>query len=170
MSERPEDRLARLLHEHGAALSRLAAVYEWDQQERQDLLQEIALAVWRALPSFRGESTERTFVFRIAHNRGLSHRWRQRRSHLDLEHAEEIPDQRAGPEARLAHREQQERLAAAIRRLPDSYRAPVVLTLEGLTQREVADVLGAKENTIAVRLTRARRMLRELLGEEKPSP
>ena len=74
MSERAEVRFGRLLQEHGPALNRLAAGYEWDPVERQDLLQDIALAIWRALPAFRGESSERTFVFRIAHNRGLTHR------------------------------------------------------------------------------------------------
>lgn len=165
----PRERFARLLDEHGPALARLAAVYEWDPVEREDLLQEIGLAIWRALPSFRAESTERTFVFRIAHNRGLTHRWRQRRRGLDLSAAEQLPDERSDPSAGVAEQEQHERLAAAIRRLPEIYRAAVVLTLEGLSQREVGDVLGAQENAIAARLSRARRLLRDLLNAKEPA-
>jgi RNA polymerase sigma-70 factor (ECF subfamily) len=165
-AERPSDRLHRLLHEHGPALNRLAAGYEWDPVERQDLLQEIALAIWRALPAFRGDSSERTFVFRIAHNRGLTHRWQRRRHATDLAAADQIPDHQSGPEAALAAQDRQERLAAAIRRLPDAQRAAVLLLLEGLSQREVGEVLGVDENAVAARLSRARKHLRVLLGEE----
>ena len=49
----------------------LAFSYEAVASVREELVQEIALAIWQALPRFRGECSERTFVFRIAHNRGL---------------------------------------------------------------------------------------------------
>ena len=68
-----EERFERILGEHGAAISRLAYSYEAVAGIREELVQEIALAIWRALPHFRGECSERTFVFRIAHNRGLTH-------------------------------------------------------------------------------------------------
>src|SRR5215472_7965496 len=63
-----------LLREYEPALRRLAAAYEPDVHEREDLLQDIAFALWRALPCFRGDSSTRTFVYRIAHNRAISHR------------------------------------------------------------------------------------------------
>ena len=56
----------------GPALARVAASYAYGAAEREDLLQDILLAVWRALPRFAGRSSLRTYVFRIAHNRGLS--------------------------------------------------------------------------------------------------
>jgi DNA-directed RNA polymerase specialized sigma24 family protein len=68
-----EERFERVLGEHGAAISRLAYSYEAVAGIREELVREIALAIWRALPHFRGECSERTFVFRIAHNRGLTH-------------------------------------------------------------------------------------------------
>ena len=166
MSERAEVRFGRLLQEHGPALNRLAAGYEFDPVERQDLLQDIALAIWRALPAFRGESSERTFVFRIAHNRGLTHRWQRRRGSASLALDDELPDDRHPADDQVMHRDQHERLSGAIRRLPESQRAAVMLTLEGLSHREIAEVLGVEENAIAARLSRARRQLRTLLGEE----
>ncbi len=71
MAESTDGRFARLLVEHGAALRRLAAAYEADVDERDDLIQEISFAIWRALPAFRGDCSERTFVFRIAHNNAI---------------------------------------------------------------------------------------------------
>ena len=63
--------LERLLAAHGAGLHRVARAYAKNPAEAADLAQEIAVAVWRALPGFRGQCSERTFVFRIAHNRGI---------------------------------------------------------------------------------------------------
>ena len=63
----------RLLAENGPALSRLAASYTNTAADRDDLVQEIALSIWRGLPQFRGECSERTFIFRIAHNRAVTH-------------------------------------------------------------------------------------------------
>jgi RNA polymerase sigma factor (sigma-70 family) len=60
-----EESFARILREHGSALARLAASYAHDPADREDLLQEILLAIWTALPRFRGDCSERTFAFRI---------------------------------------------------------------------------------------------------------
>jgi DNA-directed RNA polymerase specialized sigma24 family protein len=90
-----EAQFDRMLSEHGAAVSRLAYSYEAVGGIREELVQEIALAIWQALPHFRGECSERTFVFRIAHNRGLTHVSRRRprqRSLDDLEEADEPAD------------------------------------------------------------------------------
>lgn len=159
------ERFARILREHGPALARLAAGYEADPHEREDLVQETALAVWRALPSFRGECSERTFVFRIAHNRGLAYRWHRRRRFEALDAADAVRDPRPDPASQAVARLDRERLATAVRQLPEAYRAVVMLTLEGLPNRDVAEVLGITENNVAVRLTRARQRLRDLLAE-----
>ena len=152
----------------GPALARLAAGYEADPAEREDLVQEIAIALWRALPRFRGECSERTFVYRVAHNRGLTHRARRRRRHEPLDHAPEPIDPRPGPEASVLSSQRHERLAHAVRQLDPALRVVVLLTLEGLSNREVAEVVGITENNVAVRLTRARRKLRDLLAESTP--
>ena len=73
-----EEQFDRILAEYGPSISRLAFSYESIAGVREELVQEIAMAIWKALPHFRGECSERTFVFRIAHNRGLSHASRRR--------------------------------------------------------------------------------------------
>ena len=82
VAENREARYLRLVSEHERAIRRLASSYERDVGRRQDLVQDIWLALWQALPGFRGDCSERTFVFRIAHNRGVSHiqHWRRRRT------------------------------------------------------------------------------------------
>jgi len=158
-------RFDRLLRDHEAVVRRLAHSYERDPARRQDLVQEIWLAVWQALPRFRGEASERTFVFRIAHNRAVTHieHWQRRRTEVldeDAPWADVGPD----PEYALSQRERQERLRAAVQALPLNLRQVVVLTLEGLSHAEVADIVGISENNVAVRMTRARAELTRLLG------
>ncbi len=147
----------RLLHEYDRPLRRLASSYERDPARQQDLVQDIWLAVWQALPRFRNECSERTFVFRIAHNRAVSHvdHWQRRRTDVldaDAPFADPGPD----PEHALSQQQRQDRLRAAVQALPMGMRQVVVLTLEGLSNAEVADVIGISENNVAVRLTRAR--------------
>ncbi len=166
MSRALEQQYDRILREHGPALRRVAASYEADRARREDLFQEICLALWRALPRFREEASERTFAFRIAHNRGLTHGWRSRGRHgatADLEEAGELADPRPTPEGAAEEGERRSRLHDAVRRLPLAARQVVVLSLEGLGQREIGDILGITENNVAVRLTRARKLLRQAL-------
>jgi RNA polymerase sigma-70 factor (ECF subfamily) len=162
-----QEQLGRLLVENRAALSRLAASYTRSVGDRDDLLQEIAMALWRALSSFRGECSERTFVFRIAHNRCITH-LSKRRTNVSLEEAEiEVEDPSANAEAALAEAQERQRLMAAVRDLPAIHREVLVLALEGMGYREIADVVGISESNVGVRLNRARDRLKELL-ESKP--
>jgi RNA polymerase sigma factor (sigma-70 family) len=162
-----EERFSRILGEHGPAISRLAFSYEMVASVREELVQEIALAIWQALPHFRGECSERTFVFRIAHNRGLSHAWKRRPAHepLDeIEDADQPIDPRPHPEAQAAQIHDRARLMSAIQSLPVAHRQMIVLMLEGLSHAEIAEVAGITENNVAVRLNRARKALKDALG------
>ncbi|GAB2504113.1 RNA polymerase sigma factor [Lysobacter humi (ex Lee et al. 2017)] len=151
-----------VLAEHGAMLSRIAASVEADPVRRQDLLQEIALALWRALPAFRGEAGLRTFVARVAQNRAVDHVARHAgRAGLPLD--ETHVDEHGDPIDSADAVQRRGRLLAAIRRLPVGQRQAVVLALEGFSQREIAEALGVEENSIAQRLSRARRQLRAWL-------
>ena len=162
-----EQRFERILGEHGPAISRLAYSYEAVAGIREELVQEIALAIWQALPHFRGECSERTFVFRIAHNRGLTHVGRRRppqQSLDDLQEADEPMDPRPHPDEQLAQINQRERLGSAVQSLPVGHKQMIVLMLEGLSHAEIGEVLGITENNVAVRLTRARKALKDAMG------
>lgn len=157
----------RVLRDHGPALARLARSYEREPARSEELLQDISLALWQAWPTFRGECSERTFVYRIAHNRGLSHAWKRppAAEPLDaLPEAHEPVDPRPRPEEIAAGRQQRRHLQDAILGLPLGHRQTVLLMLEGLSQAEMAEVLGTTENNVAVRLTRARAALRDAMG------
>ena len=150
----------RIVRVHGPAFSRLARGYVDDAADHDDLLQEILIAVWKALPRFRGEASERTFVFRIAHNRAITYAGKTRRQVART--TELRTDQPADPSPVEA--DSSEELRRAVRKLPTVQRQVVMLYLEGLSPAEIAAVQGITENNANVRLTRARQALRELLG------
>jgi RNA polymerase sigma factor (sigma-70 family) len=162
-----ERRFDALLAQHGASVARLAASYTNNSAEREDLFQDIAMAIWQALPRFRQECSERTFLFRVAHNRGISHIARRRLPLSAIPEGMDVVDTRSDPVAALVNQQQGERLLNAIRRLPVSYRQIVTLTLENLSYADIADVVGISESNVGARLTRARQMLRRLLQEQK---
>jgi RNA polymerase sigma-70 factor (ECF subfamily) len=162
-----EEQFDRILADHGPAISRVAFGYEAVASFREELVQEIALAIWQALPHFRGDCSERTFVFRIAHNRGLSHAWKRRPPYQpldELEEADQPIDPRPHPEEQAVQVHQRARLMSAIRSLPVTHRQLIVLMLEGFSHAEMAEVSGITENNVAVGLSRARKALKDALG------
>jgi len=160
-----DERFARLTEQFGAAISRTARSYATSVAEREDLEQDIAVALWRALPAFRGDCAERTFVLRIAHNQALSLLARRRRSamaQLEDDVAAGLPD----PELLAGLSERMRRVFQAIHALPFGQRQVLVLALEGLGHQEIGQVLGISANNVAVRVSRARSDLKKTLGEE----
>lgn len=152
------------VREHGRMVARICASYESDRGLAEELHQDILLALWRALPTHRGESSLRTFIARIAHNRAVTHVAKRAKQPLTAELSEEIPCVMPPPEQAIVSADQREKLLAAVRALPLQFRQPVMLTLEGFTPAEMTDVLGLAPSVISVRLTRAKALLRTLLN------
>ena len=150
-----------LLETYSAALRRLCSVYAVDPADQQDLFQEILLALWKSSPHFRGDSSVRTWLYRIAHNVAVTASIRTRRKRLHEVQTDELPP--LAPDVD----ERREQLLDAVRRLGPVDRELVVLYLEGLSNREIGDVLGMTEGTAAVKLTRVRQRLCALLLPEK---
>lgn len=150
------------MHAYGEALVRVAWGYVNNAADHDDLLQDILVAIWRALPRFRGDASERTFVLRVAHNRGMTFISR-RRVHDSLDAHVAIADSRPGPDEELDRASEHARLRTAVRTLPPMLRETVMLRLEGCSVPEIAAVLNVTENNVSVRLNRALGRLRELL-------
>lgn len=157
--------LERVLRTHAPALGRLAASYESRPALREELLQDIAFALWRALPSFRQESSEKTFVMRIATNRALSHIAARPPAADGLDAADEVADTLPRPDEMAARAQTAARLQSAVHGLPLALRQVMVLAFEGLSNEEIAAVLGLTAGNVGVRLHRGKALLKAALGE-----
>jgi RNA polymerase sigma-70 factor (ECF subfamily) len=155
----------QVVRDHHGMIHRIATSYEAGVAAVEDLVQDIYIAVWQALPTFRGESSIRTFVARIATNRAITHVARATRRPISVELNEDMPAAGADPERHTIAEDRRARLAAAVRAMPLTYRQVAMLALEGLTVRETADVLGISPNAVAIRLSRAKDRLRAHMGE-----
>ena len=160
-----QERFENLLAQNNASLARLATSYTRSRSDRDDLLQEIAMGLWQALPNFREECSERTFLFRIAHNRCITYISRRRSTEPLDEHEDALPDPAPTVESRIDADQRSQSLMRAVRKLPLHYHQVVVLALEGMDYRETSAVLGISESNVGVRLNRARALLKAALGE-----
>lgn len=160
-TEERRARFERLLAANGPALTRLAASYTRTVGDREDLLQEIALALWQALPRFRGECSERTFLFRVAQNRAFTYLARRRPTEPIREDEAGWRDRRPDPEQRCIFEQQNRCLIDALRSLPLIYREVITLALEGMSYEEISQVLGIAESNVGVRMNRGRELLRK---------
>jgi RNA polymerase sigma factor (sigma-70 family) len=156
----------QIVREHDPMLRRIASSYEARTHLAQELVQDIYFAIWRALPAYRGDAVLRTFVARIATNRAVTHVARALKVPPSSDLDESIPAPGVGPEGHAIALDRQAKLLAAVRALPLAYRQTALLTLEGLTPAEIADVLGISSNAVAIRMSRAKALLRELIGEK----
>jgi RNA polymerase sigma-70 factor (ECF subfamily) len=147
-------------------IRRIVASYEAKSAAVEDLVQDVYMAIWRALPAFRGESSVRTFVARIATNRAITHVARASRLPAAVELSEHLPAPDDDPERQAIALDRSATLASAVRALPLKYRQAAMLALEGLTPREIADVLGISTNAVAIRMSRAKDRLRAHIGEK----
>jgi len=157
----------RIYEQYAAALQRLAGAYAVRPADREDLVQEIAVALWQALPAYRADASERTWLYRIAHNVAISasvkqHQRAQREAAPDI--VPELPSGGAGAEQHLLAEEKRRALFRAIRGLATADRQIAVLHLEGLSGAELAAVTGIAEGAVATRLTRIREKLRQAVG------
>ncbi len=153
-----------LLRAHGGALRRTCRGHERDPQRSEELFQEVLVATWRAMPRFEGRSSWKTWLLRIANNVALSHAGRESRD--PVQPVAVLPRALAdspGTDRIVDLARQRVRLLTAIQDLPPADRALLLLWLEGLSTREIAEATGLTTTNTTSRLSRLRhRLTRDL--------
>ena len=168
-----------LVGDHQRMVVQLSMNLLGDRDEALDLSQEVFLRVFRTIHRFRGQSSLRTWIYRIAVNQARNrHRFWRRRHRADqvsldehlAAHGDFVSEGEATPERVLAQKELASRLQAALDRLPFDQRTAIVLReIDGLSYDEIAFSLGVAVGTVKSRLTRARHALRLELHEARIS-
>jgi RNA polymerase sigma-70 factor (ECF subfamily) len=167
---------AELVAEHQRMVFNLGVHLLGSRDEAADLSQEVFLRVFRTIHRFRGQSSLRTWIYRIAVNQSRNRqRWWRRRHRSEQisldEHVKahgELGDRlpHAAPDRVLANKELASRVSKALDDLPFEQRTAVVLReVDGLSYEEIAFTLGITIGTVKSRLTRARQVLRGELRE-----
>ena len=163
-SESYNRRFCELFEAYQPALRRLVSAYAMNSADREDLLQDIAVGIWKSLPGFRGESSERTWIYRIAHNIAIRSSSQTRTQNVREPHFEgafERASVDTSAEDMLLLDEKRQALVEGIRNLPLAERQIVTLHLEGLSAAEIEEITGGSAGAVATRLTRIRQKLTE---------
>jgi RNA polymerase sigma-70 factor (ECF subfamily) len=157
------------LGEHGSSVMKVARAYTLTSEECQDLAQEILLQAWQSLPKFEGKASPSTWFYRVALHTAMN--WQRkdkpRRSRQQpLLEVQVLATEGANSAEQAQQRETVEQLYNAIHQLPKTDAALVLLYLDELSYREMAEVLGISESNVGVKLNRAKKSLGALMNEK----
>jgi RNA polymerase sigma factor (sigma-70 family) len=156
--------LEEIVAVHAAMVRRIASVYERHPDRVDDLVQDVWIALMRALPRLHNQAMLKSFIARITQNICVTHvrralvRQAQRLS-------DTMPDPAPAHDAATAHAARLARLVEAVRNLPQGLKAVASLYLEELPVKEIAVALGISESNASVRLHRAKSSLKLSLGD-----
>jgi len=145
-----------------------------DPLEAEDLVQETYARALGAAHRFEAGSNLRAWLFRILRNAFLDRRRRSQGGANPGSQGESVTDAELADTATSELEQAQIRalvaddVAAAVRALPEAFRSVILLDLEGMTEAEVASVLGCATGTVKSRLSRARTLLRARLAAYRP--
>ena len=151
--------------EYRQSLARIVATYEVRPELQQELHQEILLAIWKALPNFRGDSGMHTFIYRVAHNQAMNHvsRYSKIPPHQSID--EPLESQADCPEIIAMKTQKISALFKAMHQLSVIQRQILTLALEGLSYQEISEVTGLNVNNVGVRLNRAKTALKAIIEQ-----
>ena len=158
----------RIVEQYSADVGALANRLLGWPGDVEDVVQNIFLAAFLGLKKFRGRSSLRTWLFTITINECRNYRYRQMlRFSLFSRAGERLSHSSAPPADGTATKSETfEQVRRAVKALPAKYREPVVLKyLQQLGSDEIARILGISEAALHVRLSRARKKLKETLAE-----
>jgi RNA polymerase sigma-70 factor (ECF subfamily) len=156
------DCFTALMDRHLSAIRRCIGFMMRGNGATEDLTQEVVLKAWRFLRAFRGESSFRTWLTRVAINEVRQFQRRELRasSFQELSNPDVLPSRDESPYEHLARRQRTEAVRAVVKALPARYREVVILReFEELSLLEIADRLRCTVPTVKSRLFRGRAML-----------
>ncbi len=176
-----EDAFAWLIARYHQPIYSLLARTVRDRGDAADLTQEVFVKVFRGLGSFHGESSLRTWIYRIALREASNqHRWWMRHKQQEIPIEQELTDSESGnpvllkdmlvdpaesPYEAAVQQENRERVEWALSQVPEPYRTTLVLRdIEGFVYEEVAEMQGVNLGTVKSRLVRGRACLKALLA------
>jgi RNA polymerase sigma-70 factor (ECF subfamily) len=153
---------ARVVREHKGTIYTVCYMFSKDEEEVADLFQEILVNMWKGFSGFRGDSSARTWIYRVSLNTCISaERKKKRRGEsvplsMDInlfeDHDEDIRQIRL--------------LQGRISRLGPFDRAIVLLWLENLSYDEIGEIVGISAKNVSVRLFRIKEQLRNMSDEK----
>jgi RNA polymerase sigma-70 factor, ECF subfamily len=177
-----EEAFAWLIARYHQPIYSLLARTVRDRADAADLTQEVFIKVFRGVGGFHGESSLRTWIYRIALREASNQRrWWARHKQNEIGIEQEISESESGAAVRLkdllidpgespfdaaSQAETRERVERALEQVPEPYRTTLILRdIEGFVYEEVAEMQGVNLGTVKSRIMRGRACLKVLLSQ-----
>lgn len=156
-----EREFASLIKEHSRTINKVSYFYATDKVPFEDLRQEIYVNIWQSMKQFRGDSKISTWIYRVAVNAALMaiRSTKRKPETISLECC--LPD--ISTEIDDEQREKLQMLYASINKLEDIEKAIILLWLDEYSYDEIADTMGMKRNTVAIKIHRIKEKLSKSL-------
>jgi len=179
-----EEAFAWLIARYHQPIYSLLARTLHDRADAADLTQEVFVKVFRGVGRFHGESSLRTWIYRIAlHEASNQRRWWMRHKQQEVPIEQEIGEGNCGTSMKLKetlvdpgespfdmvlHEENRVRVEAALSQVPEPFRTTLILRdIEGFVYEEVAEIQGVNLGTVKSRLVRGRALLKAILEQSR---
>ena len=155
-----EQEFARLIKAHKSIIYTVCYMFSNEEDEVADLFQEVMIKVWRGLPSFKGNSDIKTWIYRIALNTCISidkKRKHRQETKLSMDINLFSDSDKETEQVNILHKR--------ISRLMPLDRAIVLLWLENISYDEIGAIIGISAKNVSVRLVRIREQLKAMSNE-----
>ncbi|KJF42100.1 RNA polymerase sigma factor [Draconibacterium sediminis] len=166
-----EEKFNTIVSENGERIRNICRYYNSNVEDQKDMYQEVLVNIWKSLDSFRGDSAMSTWVYRVAVNTSLTFTGKAFR-HMklmvdsDTTNLNSILDDE-NLKQKLAEEKLLERMQLELNQLSVIDKALISLLLEGLSMKEIAEVIGITEPNVKVKIHRIKSQLKEKLKGEQ---
>ena len=162
---RQREEFLRLISDHQDLIHKVAAMYYKNKADQEDAFQEILVNLWKAYPTFRGESKITTWMYRVALNTVISgFRKAANRVHRNRSDVS-ISDELVKPSSDGPSKDDVDVLYQAIDQLTDIEKAVIMLYMEEKTYEDIAEIMGMTRTNVGVKINRIKKKLHNLYKE-----
>ncbi|MBN2596310.1 sigma-70 family RNA polymerase sigma factor [Labilibaculum sp. A4] len=165
-----ENKFNDIVTDNGERIRRICSYYSPNHEDRKDMYQDILVNIWKSLDSFRGDASINTWIYRIAVNTSLgftgkAFKQMQMIVDVDTENLSLLFDE--GTKEKLEQEAQLNQLQIELNQMSVIDKSLMSLMLEGLSMREIADVIGITEPNVKVKIHRIKEQLKSKLSGGK---
>ncbi|MBN2616019.1 MAG: RNA polymerase sigma factor [Bacteroidales bacterium] len=164
MTLNKEEQFNLIIAENSSRIQRICSYYNSDKEDQKDMVQEVLVNIWKSLDNFRGEAAMSTWIYRIAVNTSLNFTGKAFRQMKLMVNADIgnlniiVDDEEIGK--KLRQEENMKLLQNELNQLSVIDKALMSLVLEGLSMKEIADIIGITEPNVKVKIHRVKSQLR----------
>jgi RNA polymerase sigma-70 factor (ECF subfamily) len=158
-----------ILERHYALIYSVVRGIVCNANDTEDVVQDVFIKIFRALPGFRGDARLSTWIYRIARNEALNARERRTHEPVPIEDCEDVAAENGNPESAYRAKAAAERLARLMEHLDEDHR--LVLELRYMADKsydEIAHIMDVPLGTVKTHLYRAKLALKQMMTDRRP--